>query len=261
MNKFCAIAKNKETYFIKRLMEEVGNRLSLFDPWSDLELPEAQIYLARTTGVYKSDLDLLMLKNLPQVVNSSQSLQLFRSKSSQFHWMENLNFPILPWLSLKEQDDLMAEKFTVLYPEIVVKPDIGQAGWGVEVLRRETLRTWIKRHDRNYLIQPFIKDAVELRYFFIKGKVPLVLERSARSGITANFKQSGEAHLSFLPKEFQSEIDRLITLSGAHYGAIDLFIDHDRLYILELNTVPGIEQLEKVTKLNVMQLILGSLTN
>ncbi len=259
MNKLCIIAKNKETYFVKRLTEEVGE-VAVFDPWSDYLLPEASLYLVRTTGVYKSDLDLMMIKTLPKVVNSYKSLQLFRTKKSQYLWFEENNIPCLPFVSLKDADPLVPEKFTVLYPEVVVKPDIGQGGWGIEVLKRETLRAWMKKHDQDYLLQPYIKGAQEFRYFFLKGLDPIVLERKAKTGISANFKQSGLAGLSKIPQEHESQIQRLIDLSGAHYGAIDLFIHDGELLILELNTVPGIEQLEQVSGLNVAQNLLKSLS-
>jgi glutathione synthase/RimK-type ligase-like ATP-grasp enzyme len=262
MNKICIIAKNKQTFFIKRLIEEVGQEnVALFDPWSDFDFPEAQYYFGRTTGIHKSDLDLMMMRPLKNLFNPYEALTRFRSKSSQFRMMEENNLPILPWISLKDSDPVTAEKFTVLYPEVVVKPDIGQGGWGIEVLTRATLRGWMKKHDRDYLLQPFIKDALELRYFFVKGEDAVVLKRKSKTGIAANFKKEGEAEIFDLPHEFKNDIEKLIQLSGAHHGAIDLFIDQGRLYILELNTVPGIEQLEKVSQRNMMKLILTSLEN
>jgi glutathione synthase/RimK-type ligase-like ATP-grasp enzyme len=259
MNKICVIAKNKQTYFIKRLIEEVGQYVVLFDPWSDIEFPTAETYLCRTTGVYKSDLDLMMMKSLSNLVNPFEALKRFRSKSSQFYFMEEHDLPVLPWISLKEVDELTAEKFTVLYPEVVVKPDVGQGGWGLEVLRRDTLKSWMKKHDRDYLMQPFIKGAVELRYFFIKGEEPVVLKRLSKTGIAANFKKAGAAEVSELPPEFAADIEKLISKSGAHYGAIDLLIDQDRLFILELNVAPGIEQLEAVSGKNMIKVLLSSL--
>lgn len=259
MNKVCVIAKNKETHFIKRLIEEVGEGVALFDPWSDIEFPEAELYVARTTGIHKSDLDLMIMKSLKKVMNPPEALKLFRSKVTQFHWMEENDLPILPWVSLKASDPHLPEKFTVLYPEVVVKPEIGQGGWGVEVLTRDTLKSWRRKHDPDYLLQPFIKNATELRYFFIKGEDPIVLKRKAKTGIAANFKNQGEAEVSTLPEEFSPVLQKLVNLSGAHYGAVDLFIDDGRLYILELNTVPGIEQLEKVTGINIMSKLLKSL--
>jgi glutathione synthase/RimK-type ligase-like ATP-grasp enzyme len=261
MNKLCIIAKNKKTYFINRLIEEVGNDVAVFDPWSDIDFPRAENYIVRTTGVYHSDLDLMMIKGLPSkhVYNSPESLQRFRSKHIQYSWFETVDGPILPWVSLKDNDLVTLEKFSVLYPEMVVKPHVGQGGWGIEVLKREDLRRWFKKDDKDYLLQPFIKGATEYRYFFLKGSAPVVLKRSASTGIAANFQKEGSAEVSELPVEFVPEIERLISLSGAHYGAIDLLVEHGRIYVLELNAVPGIEQLERVSQINIMKAFISSL--
>jgi glutathione synthase/RimK-type ligase-like ATP-grasp enzyme len=262
MNKLVVLTKNSETYFIKRLIEEVGqSRVQLFNPWADAILPEAESYLMRTTGVYGNDLDLLIAQSLPQerIMNPLPTLRRFRSKSVQYLWFEELDFPLLHWLPLKGTDLLTIEKFFRLYPEAVVKPLKGQGGWGVEVLKWSTFKSWWKKKqgkDEDYLIQPFIKGARELRYFFIKDGLHLTLERKARSGITANFKTQGSASVTQLPVEFQATIDRLIEKSGAYYGAIDLFIDDGNLIILELNTVPGVEQLEQVSGLNIIRELL-----
>lgn len=262
MNKICVIAKNKSTYFIKRLIEEVG-QVPVFDPWSDFEFPEAEKYIVRTTGIYRNDLDLMMMKSLPKekVVNSYEVLNRFRTKSSQYVWFEDHNFSSLPWIPLKGTDLVTVEKFFRLYPEAVVKPLAGQGGWGIEVLTWETFKTWKKKKgtDEDYLLQPFIKDAIELRYFFLKGHAPVVLERSAKTGIAANFQRQGSAVVTKLPEEFLKEIDDVIQKSGAHYGAMDLLIKDGRLSVLELNSVPGVEQLEKVSGQNIIKAFLNSL--
>lgn len=268
MNKLCVIAKNKETYFVKRLIEEVGRaQVLLFDPWSDFLLPEADLYLVRTTGVYRNDLDLMFIKTLltDKVINPHDSLKRFRSKPTQFDWFEQNDISCLPWLPLKGTDMLTIEKFFRLYPKAVVKPLIGQGGWGIEALTWDEFKSWWKKKknvDEDYLIQPLIRNARELRYFYIRGQKPLVLERTAKSGIAANFQCEGSATVVQFPSEHESEITKLIEASGTHYGAIDLFIHDDgRFSILELNTVPGIQQLEKVTGANVVKLLLESFTN
>jgi glutathione synthase/RimK-type ligase-like ATP-grasp enzyme len=262
MNTITVVAKNKNTYFIKRLIEEVGERASCFDPWSDFELPEAHRYFARTTGVYGSDLDLLILKSLPieKVTNSVIALERFRSKMTQYQWFEDNHISCLPWVSIRESD-ITIEKFFRLYPEALVKPLRGQGGWGIEGLTWEQFKSWKKRKgsDLEYLLQPFVKDAIEYRYFFIKNELPIVLERKAKAGIAANFQKSGEAKLSALPSVFSSEIENLVDKSGASYGAIDLLVKGNHAFVLELNVVPGIEQLEKVSGENVMRKILGQL--
>jgi glutathione synthase/RimK-type ligase-like ATP-grasp enzyme len=256
MNKFCVVAKNKETYFIKRLIEEVGE-VDLFDPWSDLVLPEAEKYIVRTTGIYGNDLDLLMINTLPseRLVNPLPILKRFRSKNTQYEWFDQLDLPCLPWMSLKGTNLVTVEKFFRLYPEVVVKPFNGQGGWGIEALKWDNFKSWKKKkaQDEDYLIQPFIKNATEYRYFFIKGENPVVLQRHAKTGIAANFQREGEATLVTFPIDHKEVVERLIERSGALYGAIDLLIYDERLIILELNAVPGIEQLEKVSGLNVMK--------
>ncbi len=256
MNKIIVLAKNKQTHFIKRLIEEVGEGVELFDPWSDFLLPDGQRYLVRTTGVYGSDLDLMMLKTLPAgaVFNSPAVLRRFRSKDEQYSWFEERDVLCLPWIPLQGTDIVTVEKFFRLYPNAVVKPLRGQGGWGIEALTWDKFRTWKKQRgtDQAYLLQPFIKNAVEFRFFFLTGEAPLVLERRPRSGVAANFRRDSEARVSTLPQEFRKGIEDLVEASGASYGAVDLIISDGRAYVLELNTVPGVEQLEALTGENVV---------
>jgi glutathione synthase/RimK-type ligase-like ATP-grasp enzyme len=168
--------------------------------------------------------------------------------------MDELSFPSLHWLPLNGSDLLTIEKFFRLYPEAVVKPVVGQGGWGVEALTWERFRSWQKKKgsDQDYLLQPLIKGGQELRYFFIKDSWSCVLERTSPSGVAANFQQQGKAKPGALPDKFRPTIEQIIHQSGLIYGAVDLIIDGDHLYVLELNAVPGIEQLEKISGENVI---------
>jgi glutathione synthase/RimK-type ligase-like ATP-grasp enzyme len=264
MNNICVVAKNKETYFIKKLMNTLGHSLQVFDPWSDFMVPEADFYITRTTGVYGSDLDLLMLNHLPKhkLINSLDVLKRFRSKPIQYSWFEQQDIPILPWLSLKNCDLITVEKFFRLYPEVIVKPSIGQGGWGVEALRWSDFKAWKKKkgNDTDYLMQPYLKGASEFRYFFMKGLSPIVLHRSVKTGVAANFRKQGEAIVSSLPEKFSPLMKDLVSKSQAFYGAIDLLVQDERPYVLELNSVPGIEQLEKVSGREVIQELVNGLT-
>lgn len=263
MNKLVIVTKNPDTYFIKRLTAEVGQKATCFNPWQDLILPDATNYLVRTTGVYGSDLDLLMLASLPlaNVINPLAVLRRFRSKTSQYLWMEEHNFPLLHWLPLKGTDLITIEKFFRLYPEVVVKPTIGQGGWGIEVLKWDQFKPWWKKRqgrDEDYLIQPLVRGAREFRYFFIKDGPSYTLERKAASGVAANFKRQGQASLTNLEEKFQQLLVQLVEKSGALYGAVDFFVDGERLILLELNSVPGIEQLEIVSGVNIIREFLNA---
>jgi glutathione synthase/RimK-type ligase-like ATP-grasp enzyme len=258
MNKLIVFAKNKNTYFIKRLIEEVDFGVELFDPWSDFELPRGDFYLVRTTGVYQSDLDLLILKSLPQdkISNPLATIDIFRSKKNQYLWLESHGYPILPWIDLSKTDDIQKERFFRLYPEVVSKPIFGQGGWGIELFNWDKFKGWWKRKkgkDESYLIQPYIKNAKEFRGFFIQGHPMIFLERRAQHSIAANFTQSGNAAWVEIEERYKGLLEQLARESGAFYGAIDFFIQEEQLILLELNAVPGIEQLERVTGKNIMK--------
>ena len=255
------VAKNKETYFTKRLTEEVGQALLFFNPWQDFQVPEAQKYLIRTTGVYGSDLDLHILATLPaqQLINPLPSLKIFRSKLTQYEWMEERNFKVPEWINLNGVDVLNVEKFFRLFPSGLVKPHIGQGGWGIEGMNWENFKTWWKKKrgvDESFILQKFIPSALELRCFFIKGLPHIVLERRSKSNIAANFKQQGLAKLATLPYGLESIVAKLIFESGLDYGAIDLLIEGDQVYFLDINSVPGIEQLEQVSGQNIIRNLL-----
>jgi len=95
-----------------------------------------------------------------------------------------------------------------------------------------------------------------LRCFFIKDDLKITLERKSKTSIDANFKKQGNASLVELPTHLVSVIEKIIDLSGLYYGAIDLLVEGDEIYFLDINAVPGIEQLEAVSHQNIMRKLL-----
>ncbi len=248
MNKLCVVARNSETYFMKRLREEVGN-LMIWSPWSGETLPEFPNYLVRTTSVYGDDRDLTQLRTTPNpVINPVKTHELLRDKAHQFTFLEKKGFHLIPWRLLDERGDFLPEN-------ILIKPRRGQGGWGIRAMNAVEFLKWEKETtDRDWIIQPFLQPKRELRLFFC-GEEEILLERTGP--ITANFTQGGSAIRIAIPKELEELGDEIRLMTGAIYGAIDLFETDQGHMILEVNPVPGIEQLEKVTGENIIQKILS----
>ncbi len=261
MNKLCVFSTNVKTYFMTRLINEVGQGLVIYNPRVDESLPEAKAVLVRTSGTFQDDHDLLELTKQRQtnIFNPIETLKIFRSKASQYEFFEQNKFSHLPWKKIS--DPLKLPEWT---ERVVVKPNRGQGGWGVRVLEKDDLYDWWLKQknlgDLDYLLQPFMLEHQEFRVFFC-GPTRITLKRKNASSVAANFNSGGDAERSSLPAMFLPEIERLIKLSGAIYGAIDLFIKDQQLIILELNTVPGIEQLEKVSGANIIQLLLTEIVS
>lgn len=256
MNRLCIVAKNFQTHFIRRLTEEVGGDVASFNPWEDSVLPPAEVYLLRSTGIYGSSKDLEALSGERNVINSIRAHRIFREKQSQYTFFDSIKHPSLTWLNLRSADLSTARTFVSDHEEILVKPNRGQGGWGIEVLNCQTIQSWWDRGDLDYVAQPYRPDLREGRLFFIGTEQRWILEREkAQGAVAANFKQEGRARVLSLPSTHLEILEGLIQESGAAYGAIDFLFDASEVFTLELNVVPGIEQLEMTTGENVARLL------
>lgn len=253
MNKLLVVAKNPETYFIKRLIKEVGlSRMLLFNPWQDPRPTDYACVLFRSSGVYQSDKDLEFARSCGRpLLNPLSALERFRSKSAQYQFFNQIGHPCLPWARLSEWQKT-AGRF-------LVKPDFGQGGWGIQVFDQLGLaqfhRQQMLKNDLSWIVQPYVS-AAEYRVFFM-GPERYVLKRAPSSEtVAANFAQEGVAELVSMPAHLSQVVEPLIESSQAYYGAIDLLDPSSGPVILELNVVPGIEQLERLTGLNIIQHLL-----
>lgn len=253
MNHLCVISRNRGTYFLKRLTEEVGT-IPVWNPWKDETLPEARNYLLRTTGVYGDDRDLEVLRSSEKnFINPVFTHDLLRDKIRQFRFLERRGFHLIPWAPLRERGEFLPET-------VLIKPIRGQGGWGIRVFSsRGEFLDWEKStDDQSWIVQPYLTGLRELRLFFC-GDEEILLEREGN--LVANFTQGGKAREIPVPRELQELGEEIRELTGARYGAVDLFETPDGGHlILEVNPVPGIEQLEAVTGRNVIRLILGMLS-
>ncbi len=252
MNEIAVIAKNKSTYFIKRLTQEVGD-VPVFDPWTESNVPEAHFYLVRTTGVYRDDGDLTFLEQLKRpVFNSALAMKLFRLKSEGNHFLTKKGFcsPV----TLRLEDSKSSLDFVKHFGKVIVKPERGQGGWGIKILNPETFSEWWveqeKKKDLDYILQEFLGDWEEYRVFFM-GQVKQVTLKRTSPGAAANFAVGGKAVLAELPS--MVPIHEIIEASQCVYGSIDIMCRKKQYSILEVNVSPGIEQLEMVSGQNIIK--------
>ena len=249
MNKLCVVTRNQETYFIKRLTEEVGD-VVFWNPWHSRSVPPSHNILIRSPGVYGDDRDLDLVKACHghNIINPVSTHELLRDKPRQFHFLEKKGFHLIPWRTLDGRGDFLPEK-------ILIKPIRGQGGWGIRIMNSGEFLSWEQETtDRSWIVQPFLENVRELRLFFC-GDEEFLLER--KGSVAANFKQGGEARLISLPPALSELGEEIRFLTGAFYGAVDLFEVEGQHLILEVNPVPGVEQLEHITGQNIVRKVLS----
>jgi ribosomal protein S6--L-glutamate ligase len=146
---------------------------------------------------------------------------------------------------------------------VVLKVLQGTQGVGVMLVHTpislgsvlDTLRSL----DQDVLIQQFIAEGMgrDYRAFVVGNKVVAAMMRTAPEGdFRSNIHRGGEGRLVKLPKPFQEAAIRAVKAVGLQIAGVDLMETHSGPTVLEVNSSPGFEGIEKATGLNIAGAIL-----
>ena len=88
--------------------------------------------------------------------------------------------------------------------------------------------------------------------FVLKNEILAIVERKIqKEDFRGNSKFSTGKMVKKIPFEVQTELLRGVRLSGLDYCGVDIIEDGKKFYFLEFNPVPGFEQIEKLSNVNV----------
>lgn len=278
--KIIYFSSNLETYFSKRFFEECqlgGPEVDIIDPFrsafSPLEIHNAPCFLMyRTSGIHMDDFDLELAKNLypkAECWNSLAAIHLTRTKMRQMRFFQKHGLPSVPTMALRGRMnepmvkvlDEFAERFNPAQ-RWMFKLNRGQQGIGVNLIEgRDNLLSWLETFwaikDQDFLVQPYIEASAEYRCFFIRKTNQIWWLARKGESFKSNFAQGGGAELVTMPPKTVEEIaHKLIDVANCDYGSIDILWTGQEAYVLELNSQPGIEQLEGITQANIMRKLL-----
>lgn len=146
---------------------------------------------------------------------------------------------------------------------LVVKLLEGTQGKGVVLAETqkaaESLIDAFRDLDANFLVQEFIKEAggSDIRAFVIGEKVVAAMRRQAREGeFRSNLHRGGTASLVKLTPEERSTAVRAARKMGLNVSGVDLLRSNHGPVVMEVNSSPGLEGIEKATGKDVASLII-----
>lgn len=280
-NKTVIIAsESPKLYTSKRLMTEalrLNYSCSWLNPYQyflnlegfNLKTERQHLYLHRTSGIRYDDFDLFVSEYHQQngfiVSNPLKGLEIFRDKARQSLFFSRHNLPFIKTINYR--GDLNEKNFNALSElspnhKFILKMIRGNQGIGVNLVNglhslKSFLETFKALKDQKFLIQPFIEHQKEWRVFIIKGEIMGIVERTlAQDDFRGNSKRSSGKSLKKLPIEIESEILRGAQLSGLDYCGVDILSNEESFFILEINPVPGFEQLEEKSGVNIAKELL-----
>ncbi|MDO9182470.1 MAG: ATP-grasp domain-containing protein [Bacteriovorax sp.] len=231
------------------------------------------LYFQRTTGVRYDDFDLLVaqyhLKNLGhKITNPIEASTLFRSKDKQALFFRENNLKSIQSICYRGfLNEEYWETITRLSGEqkYILKMVRGNQGIGVNLINgiqslKSILETFNALKDQKFIIQPFIKHKKEWRIFIIKNKIIAIIERKiGDNDFRGNSKHNVGKLIQKISPEIQDEALRGAAQSGLDYCGIDIMEDENEFYFLEFNPVPGFEQIESLSGLNIAKELITTL--
>ncbi len=110
----------------------------------------------------------------------------------------------------------------------------------------------------NILVQEFIKEAggADIRCFVIGDKVVAAMKRQGKEGeFRSNLHRGGSASIVKLTPEERSTAVRAAKIMGLNVAGVDLLRSNHGPVVMEVNSSPGLEGIEKATGKDVAGLI------
>jgi ribosomal protein S6--L-glutamate ligase len=199
-------------------------------------------------------------------VNGSQAIARSRDKlrTLQILSRRGIGLPVTGFgHSTKDIDGLIE---TVGGAPLVIKLLEGTQGIGVVLAETsQAARPVIEAFrglDVNILVQEFIKEAAgaDIRCLVVDGKVIASMERQGAPGeFRSNIHRGGSAKSARLTPEERSTAVRAVKAIGLRVAGVDLLRSNHGPVILEVNSSPGLEGIEKATGKDVAGAIIGTI--
>jgi len=145
---------------------------------------------------------------------------------------------------------------------LVVKLLEGTQGKGVVLAEThkaaESLIDAFRELDANFLVQEFIKEAggADIRAFVIGERVVAAMMRTAKEGeFRSNLHRGGSAGVVKLSPTERSTAVRAAGKMGLNVAGVDLLRSNRGPVVMEVNSSPGLEGIERATGIDVAGLI------
>ena len=235
-------------------------------------------------GVALQDVDAVLTRTIPK---GSLEQMIFRIDA--LHWLERLGIPVMnPAAAIERTVDkfytsallaaeglptprtVVAERmedamtaFRAL-GDVIVKPLFGSGGRGMvrvsdEEIAHRVFRALDLERAVYYLQEALPHEGRDVRAFVVGDRVVAAAWRCA-DGWRTNVSQGARVERASLPPEWQDLSVRAARAVAAEYAGVDLLpLPDGRVFVLEVNGIPGWQGLQSVTDVDVAAAIVEHL--
>lgn len=195
-------------------------------------------------------------------LNESNAIGRARDKLRSLQLLANQNIP-LPNTAFAHVTQQTEELINMVGgAPVVVKILEGSQGAGVVLAETkkaaESVIEAFKAVEAHFLVQEFIKEAEgsDIRCFVIGDSVVASMKRTAKEGdFRSNIHRGGSAEAVELTPEEEKLAVKAARIMGLNVAGVDMIRSDRGPLIIEVNSSPGLEGIEKATNINVAGLI------
>ncbi len=187
-------------------------------------------------------------------LNESQAIARSRDKLRSLQLLSRHDIGVPPTLFTRHADHIQDCIERVEGPPVVVKLLQGTQGIGVVLAESQQAASSVIEAfhglDQNILIQKFIKEAkgADIRALVVGRKVVASMKRQAVAGeFRSNLHRGGSATKFRLPAAYRKTALSAAKVLGLNVAGVDLIESGDGPMVMEVNSSPGLEGIQKTT--------------
>ncbi len=199
-------------------------------------------------------------------LNESQAIARSRDKLRSLQILSQHDIGVPPTVYTRQAEHVRACIGRVEGPPVVVKLLEGTQGIGVILAESSAAASSVIEAfhglDQNILIQKYIKESkgADIRAFVVGRKVVAAMKRQALQGeFRSNIHRGGRAKKFRLLADYRKTALAATRTLGLRVAGVDMIESDDGPMIMEINSYPGLEGIEKTTGIAVAEAIIEHL--
>jgi ribosomal protein S6--L-glutamate ligase len=282
--KICILSRKRELYSTRRLVEAAekrGHQVRVVDPlrcYMNISVNNPTIHFK---GEDLTDFDAIIPRIGASItfygtavvlqfemmgvycLNEAQGITRARDKlrSMQLLSREGLGLPITGFAhSPDDKQDLMN---LIGNPPFIIKLLEGTQGKGVVLAETrkatESVIDAFRNLDAYFLVQEYVAEAAgsDIRCFVVGNEVVASMMRKAKEGeFRSNLHRGGRATPVLITEEERRTAVRAAQVLGLNVAGVDIIRSKKGPLVLEVNSSPGLEGIEKSTSKDIAKLII-----
>lgn len=201
-------------------------------------------------------------------LNESQAIARSRDKLRCLQLLSRHDIGLPPTVFTHQADHVEGCIARVEGPPVVVKLLEGTQGIGVVLAESTRAASSVIEAfhglEQNILIQKFIGESrgADIRAFVVGRKVVAAMKRQAVAGeFRSNLHRGGSAKPIRLPAEYRKTALAAARVLGLTVAGVDLIESNEGPMVMEVNSSPGLEGIQKATRVDVASAIIEHIEN